>query len=334
MIALDLYVDVLCAWAYIGHRRLGLALKCLDQEVEVRWRPFLIDPSAPRPSEPLVETLADAGVREELTRCTPEGTSLSDHGQEVRRLAAQLGIGPGWHPRWRANSWGAHRLITAAGEAGPETRSAVTEGLLHAHFVAGADLARSEVLGPVADRHGLPAPHTAADGTVLAYLEPGPPRADPVERATREAHLTGRALGVRTSPTFVHGDEIVAVGAQPPAVLAEVIAGLSPLREQPPEVRRLRLAQALLEVPDPLGCLYLLEPLRPQHDGDRGLELLTARALLAAASLGVARDTLAQLLEQSPDDGQLHLLMGQALYRAGDRKGAQRHVRRSGVLPD
>ncbi len=335
VITIDMYADALCAWAYIGHRRLCLALERLDRPIRVRWRPFLIDPSAPRPSEPLAEVLADSGIQEELQRCTPAGTSRSDHGQEVRRLAAELGIGPEWSPRWRANSWGAQRLIAAAGAIGEQAQRAVADEVLHAHFVTGDDIARLDVLGPIADRYGLPHPPASEDGvSTPAYLEPGLYREDPAERSTREALLTGQAIGVRSSPTFAHGDHIVAVGAQPPDVLTDLFASLTPRTAPPPEVRRLRLAQALLDVNNPLGCLYLLEPLRPRHDGDRWLELLTARALLAAASLGAARDTLTQLLEQSPDDAELHLLMSQALRRSGDSRGAHYHLSRAGQTPD
>ncbi|WP_284304541.1 DsbA family oxidoreductase [Mobilicoccus caccae] len=336
MITLDMYADVLCPWAYIGLRRLGLALEEVGHDVEVRWKPYLIDPSAPRPSESLDQVLGDARAWEDLQDRTPAGGSRSDRTFEVRRLAADLGIGPGWGPRWRANSWGAQRLITAAGPAGPELQWTVAEELLHAHFVAGCDVARLDVLDPIAERHGLPRPRPSVDGVdAPAYLEPGDDlRDDPLERATREALLTGRALGVQSSPTFVQADRIVAAGAQPPEILAEAIAALTPAREVPDEVRRLRSARALLEIPDPLGCLYLLEPLRPELDGDRGLELLTARALLASASLGAARDKLAQLLDETPDDGEVHLLMSQALRRSGDTAGADRHLRRAGAVSD
>ena len=56
------------------------------------------------------------------------------------------------------------------------------------------------------------------------HLEGDDLRDDPLERATREALLTGRALGVQSSPTFVQAERIVAAGAQPPEILAEAIA--------------------------------------------------------------------------------------------------------------
>ena len=85
-------------------------------------------------------------------------------------------------------------------------------------------------------------------------------------------------------------------------------------------VRRFRLAEALLDRRDPHGCLYVLAPLRPEFDGERNLELLSARALVATASLVPARDKLERLLASHPDDAYLHHLFGRTLRRLGDER--------------
>ncbi|QDP96067.1 hypothetical protein FOE78_09305 [Microlunatus elymi] len=122
------------------------------------------------------------------------------------------------------------------------------------------------------------------------------------------------------SPTYVINDTIIAVGDQPSEELAERFRATlaAPPAVVPDEVRRLRAARTLLEQRDPHGCLYLLQPLRPDYDGVRGLETLTARALAASASLAPARAKLEELLAAHPDDAYLQLLLGKTLKRMRD----------------
>jgi len=47
---IDIWSDIACPWCYVGKRRLEQALAGFPQraEVEVVWRAFELDPSAPR----------------------------------------------------------------------------------------------------------------------------------------------------------------------------------------------------------------------------------------------------------------------------------------------
>ena len=63
-----------------------------------------------------------------------------------------------------------------------------------------------------------------------------------------------------------------------------------PRRELPAEVERLRLAEALLDKGDPLGCLTLLGALLAEHPEERSVRMLAARAHYHSAQLSRARD--------------------------------------------
>lgn len=324
---IEVYIDVVCPWAHVGKRRLEAALAELgDPEAIVVWRPYLLDPTAPAVSVPL----ADQPEAEAAQLQSVPGFSLDLTKHRVAQLANAEGL-PTPDPRYRTSTWAAHRLIQAAGDAGPDVQSAVVEAIMAAHF-AGEDVNRIDLLGGVADRYGLPSPVPVA-GTehALAYLEAGFDPADPSERATREAYWTGRAADIASSPTFVV-DGAALVGAQPvETILAHLRAEREPARPWPAEVRRLRLAEALLDRRDPLGCLYVLAPLRPEHDDDPNLEILAARALLASASLRPAREKLERLVAQYPGDAYLHGLLGRALKRLGDPE-ADAHLAIAGAL--
>ena len=60
---------MVCAWAYIGKRRLEQA--DLGEDVEIVWRPYLIDPMAPARSEPLEDALRDPVAEGALRPATP-----------------------------------------------------------------------------------------------------------------------------------------------------------------------------------------------------------------------------------------------------------------------
>ena len=326
---IEVYADVLCGWSYIGKRRLERALETLGDDVraEVVLRPYLIDPTAPSPSTDLNDALAEPAIDAALQRCAP-GADAAIVRRSVGELAmSELEVSR-WGARWRASSWAAHRLISSALGQGAPRQNEVAEMIMAAHFVDGADINDLDFLRSVAERYALPAPVAPAEATsALAYLEPGVDRDDPVERATREALLFGQAIGVSTSPTFVINDVIIETGAQPPELLASAISAalVEPAGPVPDEVRRFRAARSLLEQRNPQGCLYLLEPLRPEYDGVRGFETLTARALAASASLAPAKAKLEELLQTHPDDAYLQLLLGKTLKRMRDPR-ADRHL--------
>lgn len=324
---IEVYVDVVCPWAHIGKRRLEAALAELaDPDVTVLWRPYLLDPTAPAVSVPL----ADQPEAEAAQLSSVPGFNLDLVKHRVAQLAIAEGL-PTPNPGYRVSTWAAHRLIQAAADQGPAVQSEVVETIMAAHF-SGRDINRSDFLGDLAERNGLPAPVELEEtGHALAYLQPGFDPQDPSERATREAYWTGRALDIASSPTFVvAGDALV--GAQPVATILEHLAvDREPAREVPGEVRRLRLAEALLDRRDPHGCLYVLAPLRPEHDDDPNLEILAARALLASASLRPAREKLERLVAQYPGDTYLRGLLGRALRRLGDPEAAT-HLAIAGAM--
>lgn len=328
---IEVYADVVDVWAYVARRRLQRALELIaaaehgsQQPPIVIWRPFLIDPTAPSPSEELVpgDELMDSVLQQ-----SEPGVGAAIRRLESRQAAEEEGLAVP-EARWRPSSWAAHRMIAAALEHGPEIQDEVVGKILSAQFEYGLDVNSLAFLAPLAEQFGLPAPvRLEATESALAYLQPGFPADDLLERATREAQLFGQAVGVAESPTFVIDQTIVEIGAVSAQVLAARISEFAqrPESSVPDEVRRVRAARALLEVRNPRGSLYLLAPLRPEYEGDRGFETLTASALAASASLEPARAKLAELLERYPDDAYLQLLMGKTLKRLG-HPDADKHL--------
>ncbi|WP_419469372.1 DsbA family protein [Candidatus Frankia alpina] len=77
----EIWADVVCAWAYIGKRRLERTLADWSgEDVDVVWRPFRIDPTAPAAAVPLAQALRDPVVAGALSRCGPRRVARGGPG--------------------------------------------------------------------------------------------------------------------------------------------------------------------------------------------------------------------------------------------------------------
>lgn len=311
----EIWADVVCAWAYIGKRRLEKALAGWHGEtIEVIWRPFHIDPMAPVQASPLADELRDPVVEGALRQCAP-GMSPAENRVRVSRIAADEGIGTHWGAAWRANSFDAHRLLALAYElGGARAQDTVAEDLMRAHFVEERDISSRDVLAEIARHVGLQGHELLASNAA--------------KQTVQELLLSGKAMGVKSSPTLVVAGQSL-TGAQPPDVIVDFLRN-SENRERrrlPAEVLRFRQAEALLDLGDPLGCLTLLSPLLDEQGSNRGVQLLAARAYFRSAQLRRAEAVLKTLVAEAPDDSYAHLLLGRALERQGRGDEAAAHMR-------
>jgi predicted DsbA family dithiol-disulfide isomerase len=196
---IEIWSDVVCPWCYIGKRRLESALAEFSHrdEVEVVWRSFQLDPSAP--------TTPTETVLDYLGRKYGAGQSAIDR---VEALAAEEGMLFAHAHAPHVGTHDAHRLLHAAGEK----RGELKEALLHAYFVEAQNVADHEVLTRVATEVGLD------DVTVKSVLT-SDDHADDVEADIRQAAAYG-ATGV---PFFVIEGRYGISGAQPVETFAQAL---------------------------------------------------------------------------------------------------------------
>ena len=188
---IEIWSDVVCPWCYIGKRRLESALADFPHrdQVEVVWRSFQLDPSAPTtPTETVLDMLG---------RKYGAGQDAIDR---VEALAAEEGMLFRHGQAPHVNTLDAHRLLHAAGVK----RGELKEALLHAYFVEAQNVADHDVLARVATEVGLD------DVTVKSVLT-SDEHADDVEADIRQAAAYG-ATGV---PFFVVEGRYGISGAQP-----------------------------------------------------------------------------------------------------------------------
>ncbi|MGY1632651.1 DsbA family oxidoreductase [Geodermatophilus sp. SYSU D01186] len=204
-VRIEVWSDVVCPWCYIGKRRLETALERFPHrdQVEVVWRSYQLDPTAPEgETHPTLPALAAKyGRSEEEMRASM---------RHVEETAAAEGLQYSLADGVSGNTRLAHELIHLAAEHGLQGQ--MKERLLHAHFEEARSVFDVDSLVPLAVEVGLD------EAEVRAAL------ADSRHRhAVAQDARTAQALGATGVPFFVVDRKYGAAGAQPAELLLQVL---------------------------------------------------------------------------------------------------------------
>jgi predicted DsbA family dithiol-disulfide isomerase len=201
----EIWSDVVCPWCYIGKRRFEAALDRFAHasDVEVLWRSFELNPSAPAVVEgDLVRRLAAKyGVSRQ------QAEAMNDR---VTRIADDEGLSFRLDIARPGRTFDAHRVIHLAADRG--VQDAVKEQLLAAYQCNGEPIGDHEVLVRAAIAGGLD------EAEVRAVLA-GSQYEDEVRNDEREAEQ----IGVGGVPFFVFDRRYAVSGAQSPDVLLDAL---------------------------------------------------------------------------------------------------------------
>jgi predicted DsbA family dithiol-disulfide isomerase len=217
-VLVEVWSDVVCPWCYIGKRRLEAAMTQLDadptftEEIDVVYRPFQLDPTAPPgTATPVAEAYARKFGGPE------RAAAIIDH---VTNVAAEAGLTFRLDRAVRANTRDAHRLLWYAKERGaPGTQADVKERLLATYFVEGRNVGDPDVLADVGASAGL-------DGDdVRRFLA-----TDEGIAELQESLETAQQAGITAVPTYVIDNRWSIPGAQDPAVFVQVLTRLAERR--------------------------------------------------------------------------------------------------------
>ena len=197
----DVWSDVVCPWCYLGKRRLESALRDFEHtdEVEVVWRSFELDPSAPRRrDEPAIEHLG------RKYGMSPEQVEAS--WARMTGLGAEEGIEYHLDRTQRGSSFDAHRLLHLGAAHGLQDEA--NERLFRAYFTESEPIGESDVLARLGVEAGLPADEV--EGLLAS---------DRFAEEVREDERAARAFGIEGVPFFVIDDRYGVSGAQSAEVL-------------------------------------------------------------------------------------------------------------------
>ncbi|XHB99249.1 DsbA family oxidoreductase [Nitratireductor sp. ac15] len=204
-VTIDVVSDVVCPWCYVGRARLQKALEVVPElAVDIRWRPFQLDPTIPSGGKSRQAYLTGKFGDEERIRQMHEQLSTVGAAEGIDFNFEAIEISP--------NTLNAHRVIRWAATAEPGVQDLLVGRLFALYFEEGADIGGSAVLVQAARDAGMDA---AVVETLLAT--------DADKAEVEQEIATAQQMGVTGVPCFLLEGRYAVVGAQEPATLADAI---------------------------------------------------------------------------------------------------------------
>jgi len=201
----EIWSDIACPWCYVGKRRFEAALAAFEgaDDVQVTWRAFELDPSAPpeRPEDGATHLARKYGTSVEQARAME---------RRMTEVAASEGLDFRFDRLRLGSTFDAHRLVHLSATHGRQ--DAMEERLMRAYLTEGELLSDPETLRRLAADVGLPPGEVAELLATERFAE-----------EVRDDERTAAALGISAVPCFVVDRAIAVSGAQPPEVLADLL---------------------------------------------------------------------------------------------------------------
>jgi predicted DsbA family dithiol-disulfide isomerase len=200
-VEIEIWSDIACPWCYVGKRRFEAALAEFENrdQVNVTWRSFELDPSAPHERE------GDRAARlAEKYGMTVEQARAAE--RQLTEVAAADGLDFHFDIARSGSTFDGHRVVHLA--AAHDRQDAMKERLLRAYFTEGELIGDHDTLIRLAVEVGIP------EDEVRSTLE-----SDRFADAVREDEMTAQRFGISAVPTFVVDRALGASGAHPPEQL-------------------------------------------------------------------------------------------------------------------
>ena len=209
---LEIFSDVVCPWCYIGKRRFdravtNLATAGINLILEVNYRPFQLDPTAP--------IGAPSPVRDAYAKKFGSQERADEILKHVTTVAATEGINFQMDIAVRANTSRAHRLIALA-QTTELDHTKLKESLMIAYFCEGRDISNIDTLMDIAAAFGL----DHAQVSEMLNSEQSSQQLDADLSRANE-------LGVTAVPTYVFNEQWSVPGAQDTETFERVLKKLN-----------------------------------------------------------------------------------------------------------
>jgi predicted DsbA family dithiol-disulfide isomerase len=204
-VEVEIWSDIACPWCYIGKRHFEAAMAQFEHadEVNLTWRSFELDPSAPAEIAGEAPTLLAEKYGVDVEQARQMQQRLAD-------VAARAGLEYHLDETRMGSTFDGHRITHLASEYGLQDQ--MKERLLRARLIEGKLVSDHETLLDLAVEVGLPADEVR---DTLA--------SDRFAAEVREDEETARRFGITGVPMFVVDRELGASGAQPPELLLSLL---------------------------------------------------------------------------------------------------------------
>ena len=202
-ISVDIISDVMCPWCYVGKRRFEKALKLQPHtKVDVKWRPYQLDPTIPKDGVDRQEYLNKKFGGEERAREIYQAIVDAGELEDIPFAFDRIKRSP--------NTLDAHRLIRWAFT--PGLQDEMVEHLFRLYFIEGANIGDHDVLLDAAR-------HVGMDMEILNGLMNSDADTELVEKEIALA----REMGVQGVPCFIVANKYAVMGAEQPEVIAHAL---------------------------------------------------------------------------------------------------------------
>ena len=203
LVEIDLIIDFVCPWSYIGKRRLDATLDMLGEGFRVNYYPFLMAADVPPGGIPRKEWLAKAYGTPEQQKKALEPIKVAGLQDGIEFNFDAIEVMP--------NTLDAHRTMLWAREAGKASEMA--ERLFQLFFIEGEDIGEHDVLARALAQVGVMDAFKARK-----MLESGTDT-DEVWQEIMEV----KKLGVKKLPAFIIARKYAILGAEDPVTLAKTL---------------------------------------------------------------------------------------------------------------
>lgn len=195
-IQVDIVSDIVCPWCWLGVRYFQKAAKQSKHDVNLTWRPYMLDPDVPEDGTPYRDYMKAKFGEGPNDRFKAMREALEAQGPTVG-IDFKFGDIP-----MRPNTLNAHRLLKWA--QGQGLGDDASDALFRTFFTDLKDVGDHGVLKEIAAEIGM-------DEDLVAELL----SKDEDKNAIREEILFFRNLGVNGVPCFIYNGQFAVQGAQP-----------------------------------------------------------------------------------------------------------------------
>ncbi len=204
-VTVDVVSDVVCPWCYIGQKRLERAIAAVPElDVEVRWRPYQLDPSIPAEGRNRRQYMIDKFGSEERIAEIHERIEGLGKDEGIDFAFDRITIAP--------NTLDAHRVIRWAGAAGNGIQNELVRRLFSLNFEQGMNIGDPAVLIDAARDSGM-------DEAVAMTLLP----TDADRAEVQNEIATASQMGITGVPCFLLESKYAVMGAQDAETLANAL---------------------------------------------------------------------------------------------------------------
>jgi len=195
-IQVDIVSDIVCPWCWLGVRYFQKAAKQSKYDVNLTWRPYMLDPAVPEEGTPYSAYMKQKFGNGPRNRFKAMRESLEAQGPT-------LGIDFKFDDiPMRPNTLNAHRLLKWA--QGQDLGDAASDALFRTFFTDLKDVGDHAILKEIAEEIGL-------DAELVEELL----MKEDDKNTVREEIMYFRNLGVNGVPCFIYNGQFAVQGAQP-----------------------------------------------------------------------------------------------------------------------